>query len=74
MPQPWLSKARSTLHARRRRIHFLPLPIAEGPPGKPAHIFVENPNDWHPLSHNGHRLESQRGAIVALHNLLNALS
>ena len=37
-------------------------------------IFVENADVWLPLSHNGHRLESQRGAIVALHNLLNALS
>ncbi len=37
-------------------------------------IFVENPNVWHPLNHNGHCLESQRGAIVALYNLLNALS
>ena len=37
-------------------------------------IFVENANVWQPLSHSGHRLESQRSAIVALHNLLNGLS
>ena len=37
-------------------------------------IFVENANVWRRLIYNGHSLESQRSAIVALHNLLSGLS
>jgi hypothetical protein len=37
-------------------------------------IFVENANVWGRLIYNGHSLESQRSAIVALHNLLSGLS
>ena len=37
-------------------------------------IFVENANVWGRLIYNEHGLESQRSAIVALHNLLSGLS
>jgi hypothetical protein len=37
-------------------------------------IFVENANVWRRLIYNGHSLESQLSAVVALHNLLSGLS
>jgi hypothetical protein len=37
-------------------------------------IFIKNTNVWRRLTHDRRSLESQRSAIVALHNLLNSLS
>jgi hypothetical protein len=37
-------------------------------------IFIENLDVWQLLSEHGRRLERQRCAVVALHELLNGLS